>query len=382
VKRQARNKRLVVIAGTAVTVALAIGLLATTVFGVSLPGSGYGGYGYCEGYGGGYGGGCDDPAPVSKVNPANGAFTLRGGANTGGVAGKNGSIPFNNKITLDENPPDRGDQPPPPGDPPGFDIQTLANYFNVNVQNLGSPGNANEKGPFNPPLEITIDVPSFARSFPDSELIACFFAVGGGAPGWHPIPSLGVVSSTAPAPTLPNGATDGFYIKKFPDGRREIHILSTHLTVFSAFRQVKKPATNGGNPPAKPGSTSTPLAVSASVKKTITVKKNRFKVPCKVKGLGAFRCSVSATAKVAASAAKKKRKKKTVIAKGSAPLKNGAATVVVKLTKKGKRALRRSHGRLRVSLKIQGLGVSGVKAASITKSVVLKQAKAKKKHKH
>lgn len=393
-KGSAKHKRLVVIAGTAVTVALAVGLLATTVFGVRAPAGGYGYYGYCEGYGGGYSG-CDDPAPVSDTNTANQPFSLRGPNNTGGVEGANGSVPFNNEVTLDENPPDRNDQPPPPPDPTGFDIQTLANYFNVSIQNLTTPGTG-ETGPFDPPLEITIDVPAFAQNFPDDELIACWYAIGGGAPGWTPIQSLGVVNNTDPPPTLPTGATDAFYIKKFPSqgNRREIHILTTHLTVFSGFRQVKKQTTGGGGGNTTGGGaggggnkggggTSTgliPLGVTSSVKRTLTVRRNRFTVPCNVKGQGAFRCAVTATARVAASAAKKrKRKRNTVIAKGSAPLKNGAANVVVKLTKKGKRALRRARGRLRVSLKIQGLGVTGVKAASITRSVVLKQAKKKKR---
>jgi hypothetical protein len=156
--------------------------------------------------------------------------TVVGGPGLGGsVTFARGTLDFPAQVVLDRDPPVEG--PPPPIMPdPKLTVSTVAEHFNVDARRSGA---AKTGGDWDPPLELVIDLPASAASIPAKELIACFYTTAGAEQGWKAIPLI------RPGAQLAPGARDGFYLTG-SGAKRQVHIRSRHLTLFSVFRAHRR----------------------------------------------------------------------------------------------------------------------------------------------
>ena len=158
-ERSQRGRKLVVLVGTVVTVALAMGIAATSIFGRSVPNTSYG-YPYGCDYGTVYNGYrfCEDLGPNTQHVQQGDPIAIGGGAMSGFLT--HPGLAFEANVTLDEE--QSGPQSP-------SDFVPVTSFFNITIENLDSAG-VGETGPFDPPLELTIEVPAFLQNVPDNQL--------------------------------------------------------------------------------------------------------------------------------------------------------------------------------------------------------------------
>ena len=341
-------------------IALAMGLAATSIFGRDIPDESYG-YPYGCDYGVNYRGYdfCTDPGPHRRDVPLGDDFAL-GGRFTGAFL-TGGGLPFNARVSLDEE--DSGPTSP-------SDWVPVASFFDVTIVNLTAPGTG-ETGPFNPPLELTIEVPDFVQNVPDTQLRASFYKNG----AWRGIPRLGIIQEGGAPPAFPTAEDDGFYIEKFADGRRTINILTRHLTLFGVFRDPPNQTGGGGGSTGGGGGGGGGATDSVAPRATLSGRKTQD--PVKQKGV--LFVDVLPTESGKAAAAGRVKVRKSYRLKGSRKsVKAGRKTRMrVKIRKKHlrkvKKALRRKK-KVRAKVSVTLRDAAGNKR-TIKRTIKLKRGR-------
>jgi len=176
-------------------------------------------------------------------------------------------------VSVDSTPPSSpGAQAPPSTN--GGKTDSLSAYIDVKVRQ----GERNDSGGnWDPPLELTFDVPATAVDVPDEQIKAYFDTSESST--WTPIPYIG---SRAQPITLMSGESDGYFVTGIGTSR-QVHILTRHATTFALFGPAgsgpiatpHRGATNsGGTAPSVSATSPTPTAkvaqtLRASIAKTL-----------------------------------------------------------------------------------------------------------------